>query len=156
MCWGRGEVLATVIYSAALTNVTCEMKSVLDAFQGHCLLIYLCLMTKPYAIQCTECKKNQRHIYPTIFSIVYFTLLVSWHCSENPFMGFSLFKTWVLSLFFQQQPYLFSASIIEMLLAVLRHQHSSYFQCLVCNINLWNTASTRKYCRSHHRVRHLA
>lgn len=77
MCWGRGEVLATVIYSAALTNVTCEMKSVLDAFQGHCLLIYLCLMTKPYAIQCTECKKNQRHIYPTIFSIVYFTLLVS-------------------------------------------------------------------------------
>lgn len=93
----RACVSATVIYSAALTNVTCEMESVLDAFLGHFLLIHLCLMTKPYAVQCTECKKNQ-HIYPTIFSIVYFTFLVSWHCSENPFMVFFLFKTWVLFL----------------------------------------------------------
>lgn len=41
LCVGEegGGVSATVIYSAALTNVTCEMKSVLDTLQEHCLYI---------------------------------------------------------------------------------------------------------------------
>lgn len=52
---------------------TGEMKNVLDASQGSCLLGYLCLVTKANAIQPTECKKNQPHAYSTIcqYSVFY-------------------------------------------------------------------------------------
>lgn len=59
--------------SVALTNVHNEMKNVLEASQGCCLLRYLCLVTKENAIQPAECKKNQPSTYSTIckYSVFY-------------------------------------------------------------------------------------
>lgn len=46
---------------------THEMKNVLHASRGHCLLRYLWPVTKAKAIQPSECEENQPHAHPTIF-----------------------------------------------------------------------------------------